>query len=110
MNTEYALSTTSARAMAGLRWPAGLSWKRLSRRVRAYGRLIARRHRARRRYDELQQLDELSLRDLGMTRSEIASVVTELGGRVAATRRRTDLDVWLSASSRFRVRAIDSSL
>ena len=26
------------------------------------------------------------------------------------TRRRTELDVWLSASSRFRIRAIDSSL
>jgi uncharacterized protein YjiS (DUF1127 family) len=91
-----------------MRWPDA-SWLRLARRVRAIGRLVARRRRAWRRYRDLQHLDERTLRDLGVTRSEIASVVSELGGQAAATRRRTGSDAWLSASSSF-PRAIDSSL
>lgn len=109
MNTEYALPTTSARAPADFKAserPA--HW--LLRRLRAIVRLIARRRRARRRFEDLRHLDDRTLRDLGVTRSELASVVSELGGRAAATRRRTDLEVWQSASSRFRLRAIDSSL
>lgn len=109
MNTEYALPPTAARALAGFQWPAS-PVRRLTRRLRAIARLVARRRRARRRFEDLRHLDERTLRDLGLTRSELASVVAELGGRAAATRRRTDLDVWQSASSRFRVRAIDSSL
>ena len=108
MDTEYALPPMAARAWASLRWP-DWSWRRLSRRARAIGRLVARRRRAGRRFDDLQHLDERTLRDLGVTRSEIASVVSELGGQAAATRRRTDYEVWSSASSRFRVRAVDSS-
>jgi len=80
------------------------------RRLRAIVRLIVRRRRARRRFEDLSHLDERTLRDLGITRSELASVVSELGGRAAATRRRTDLEVRQSASSRFRIRAIDSFL
>jgi uncharacterized protein YjiS (DUF1127 family) len=109
MNTEYALPPTAARALASREWPQR-PVHRLVRRLRAIARLVARRRRARRRFDDLRHLDERTLRDLGVTRSELASVVSELGGRAAATRRRTDLEVWQSASSRFRVRAIDSSL
>jgi len=58
----------------------------------------------------ITSLDTATLRDLGLSASEVASVVAELDGRAAATRRRTDLDVWLSASERFRVRSVDSSL
>lgn len=108
MVTEYALPPMAARAWAWFRLP-DRTWHRLSRRLRAIGRLVARRRRAARRFDDLQHLDERTLRDLGVTRSEIASIVSELGGHAAATRRRTDLEVWSSASSRFRVRAIDSA-
>jgi uncharacterized protein YjiS (DUF1127 family) len=109
MNTEYALPPTAARALAEFKRPAG-PVHRLIRRLRAIARLVARRRRAQRWFDDLRHLDERTLRDLGIRRSELASVVSELGGRAAATRRRTDLEVWQSASSRFRLRAIDSSL
>lgn len=109
MNTEYALPPTAARAQAELKWPAG-PVHRLARRLRAIARLIARRRRARRRFDDLRHLDERTLRDLGITRSELASVVSELGGGAAATRRRVDDEVWRSASWSFRIRAVDSSL
>lgn len=109
MNTEYALPPSFARSPAESRWPAG-PLHRLTRRLRAIARLVARRRRARRRFDDLRHLDERTLRDLGVTRSELASIVSELGGCAAATRRRTDLEAWQSASSRFRIRAIDSFL
>ena len=109
MHSDYALPTMATRALAPIH-RADRPWSRLSRRLSAIRRLIARRRRAWRRYQDLQHLDERTLRDLGVTRSELASIVSELGGRAAATRRRTDLEVWQSASSRFRVRAIDSSL
>lgn len=108
MNTEYALPPTAARALAELRWTSG-PVRRLMRRLRAIVRLVERRRRAWRRFEDLRHLDERTLRDLGVTRSELASIVSELGGRAAATRRRTDLEAWQSASSRFRIRAIDSS-
>jgi uncharacterized protein YjiS (DUF1127 family) len=95
--------------MAEFEWPAR-PLHRLGRRLRAIVRLIARRRRARRRVEDLRHLDERTLRDLGITRSELASVVSELGGHAAATRRRIDLEAWQSASSSFRIRAIDSSL
>lgn len=109
MHSDYALPTMTTRALAPMHRADG-PWSRLSRRLRAIRRFISRRGRARRRYQDLQHLDDRTLRDLGMTRSEIASVVAELGGQAAVTRRRADLEVWLSASSRFRIRAIDSSL
>ena len=109
MNTEYALSSGMARALS--KWePTGGTWRRLSRRLRAMARLVGRRRRARRHDDDLRHLDERTLRDLGMTRAEIPSVVAELAGRVGATRRRTDPYDWHSASSRFRLRVIDPSL
>ncbi|MGZ8272804.1 MAG: DUF1127 domain-containing protein [Burkholderiaceae bacterium] len=87
--TDYGLPLMATRALAPWRWP-DCSWGRLSRRVRAIGRLIARRRRAGRRFADLQHLDDRTLRDLGVTRSEIASIVSELGGGAAATRRRAD--------------------
>ena len=109
MNTDYVLPPSFTQRLAAFKGPARPSpW--VGRRLRAIARLIARRLRARRRFEDLRHLDERTLRDLGVTRSELASIVSELGGRAAATRRRTDLDTWQSASSRFRVRAIDSSL
>jgi uncharacterized protein YjiS (DUF1127 family) len=109
MDTEYALPTSTARTLADIERPASAVF-RLKRRLLAIVRLVARRRRARRRFDDLRHLDERTLRDLGIRRSEVESVVAELGGRAAATRRRTDLEVWQSASSRFRIRAIDSSI
>lgn len=109
MNTEYALPPTAARAPAEFKRPAG-PVRRLTRRLRAIARLVARRRRARRRFDDLGHLDERTLRDLGISRSELASVVSELGGRAAATRRRVDSEVWQSASSRLRIRVVDSFL
>jgi uncharacterized protein YjiS (DUF1127 family) len=109
MNTEYALPPSAARALAAFKGP-DRPVGRLARRLRAIVRLVARRLRARRRFEDLRHLDERTLRDLGVNRSELESIVSELGGRAAVTRRRTDLDVWQSASSRFRIRAIDSSL
>ena len=109
MNTEYALPPTAVRVLAAREWPQR-PMQRLVRRLRAIARLVVRRRRSRQRFEDLRHLDERTLRDLGVTRSELASVVSELGGRAAATRRRTELEVWQSASSRFRVRAIDSSL
>ena len=109
MATEYAVAAMPARTRVSWRWPEW-SWRRLSRRVRAIGRLVGRGRCAGQRFGELQHLDERTLRDLGVTRSEIASIVSELGGRAEAIRRRTDYEVWSSTSSRFRVRAIDSFL
>jgi uncharacterized protein YjiS (DUF1127 family) len=110
MIAQYALSSTriGAGTFAPLRPATAL--QRLTRRLRALGRLAVRRNRSRHRLDELRNLDAAALRDLGLSASEVGSVVAELDGRAAATRRRTDLDVWLSASPRFRVRAVDSSL
>ena len=109
MNIEYVIPPSFAQRLAAFKGPARPSpW--VGRRLRAIARLIARRLRARRRFEDLRHLDERTLRDLGLTRSELASVVAELGGHATATRRRTDLEVWQSASSRFRIRAIDSSL
>jgi len=92
------------------RQPAGTRWHRFARRIRAVARLIGRHRRAQRNHEDLRQLDERTLRDLGITRAEIPSVIAELAGRAGATRRRTDLDDWHSASARFRPRVIDPSL
>ena len=109
MNTEYALSSGTARALS--KWqPAGAAWRRFARRVRAMARLAGRRRRARRNDEDLRHLDERTLRDLGLTRAEIPSVVAELAGRAGATRQRTDPHDWHSTSSRFRLRVIDPSL
>lgn len=110
MNTEYALTPSAARALtAALNEPSPLL-RRLARRLRAIARLVARRRRAWRRDEELRNLDEATLRDLGVSRRELAAFASGRAGRADAARRRAELDVWLSASSRFRVRSIDSSL
>lgn len=110
MNTEYAMSAGSAPGGVPAYAADAPTVSRVMRRLRALVLLVRRRLRAARRRHQLEQLDDAALRDIGLTRGEISSVVSELGGRVAATRRRTDLDVWASASSRFRARAVDSFL
>ena len=107
MNTEYAFSSGSARASAP-RQP-GL-WSRFARRIGAVARLIGRHRRARQHAEELRQLDARTLRDLGITQSEIPSVIAELAGRAGATRRRIETDDWRPASLRFRARALARSL
>jgi uncharacterized protein YjiS (DUF1127 family) len=110
MTAEYALQSTrgadAPMPFATLRKAVA----RMLRRQRARLRLAARRRRAWKHHQELAQLDSASLRDLGLTRSELYSAAAESGGLVAAARRRADLDAWRSASSRFRIRTIDSYL
>ena len=110
MSTPYVLPSTAKSGAAMPFAPLPRAVSRLTRRARAVVRLARRRRRASRRCEELRHLEDVTLRDLGMTRSEAASLASELGGFAAVTRRRTDLDTWLSASSRFRVRNIDSFL
>jgi uncharacterized protein YjiS (DUF1127 family) len=109
MNTTYAIPTNSERVQWGLAEARRLG-QRAARRFRAIARLMQRRRRAARNFADLSRLDERTLRDLGLTRSELASVNAELGGVAAVTRRRADLEVWQSASSSFRIRAVDTSL
>lgn len=49
---------------------------------------IARRWRDRARSLRLQDLDDATLRDLGLTRSELSSLEMEASGRIEATRQR----------------------
>ena len=80
------------------------------RRIHALLRLMLRRQRARRTGAALEHLDSAALRDLGLTRSDTASTASRFADRVAATRRQTELDYLLSASSRFHVRNGDGAL
>lgn len=66
--------------------------------------------RARANYEVLSRLDEQTLRDLGLTRSEVGSAAAELGGRATATRRRIEAEFWQSASAGFRVRKVEMFL
>jgi uncharacterized protein YjiS (DUF1127 family) len=109
MNRTYAVFPSRARSERG-RAALRVVTRRFARRLRALVRLLARRRRAARRYDDLRHLDERTLRDLGVTRSELASVVAEPGGRATASRRRADVRFWTSAAASFRVRSIDTGL
>lgn len=76
--------------------------RRYARRAVALYRLLARRARHRSELRQLQALDAATLRDLGLTRSELGSVHAELTGRAAATRRAFVEHEWfrLSAGAR----------
>ncbi len=73
--------------------------RRYVRRVAALLRLFRRRARQAAELRQLQSLDSDTLRDLGLTRSEIGSVYAESVGHVAATRRPVVEHEW------FRLRA-----
>jgi len=73
-------------------------------------RHIEQSRRARANYEVLSRLDAETLRDLGLTRSEIGSAAAELGGRAAVTRRRIDAEFCQSASAGFRVRKVEMFL
>lgn len=61
--------------------------RRWARRAAAVLRLLRRRARSRESLGQLQCLDDATLRDLGLARSELASLMAESTGRAAATRR-----------------------
>jgi len=61
--------------------------RRAARRAVALFRLYRRRFRRRAELRQLQSLDAATLRDLGLTRSEIGSVHAEFAGLASATRR-----------------------
>jgi uncharacterized protein YjiS (DUF1127 family) len=73
--------------------------RRYARRAAALYRLHRRRARHRAELRQLQSLDAAALRDLGLTRSEIGSVLAEAAGRAEATRRAVVEHEW------FRLRA-----
>lgn len=76
--------------------------RRYGRRAVALYRLLGRRARHRSELRQLQELDAATLRDLGLTRSEVGSVHAESTGRVAVTRRAMVEHEWfrLSAGTR----------
>jgi hypothetical protein len=110
MSIEYALSSTGQATAPMPFAPLRRALARVARRARALVRLGLRRRRAWKNHQALCDLDDATLHDLGLARSELGSFVSELGGRAGATRRRIDLDAWTSASSRFRTRSIDVGL
>ena len=73
--------------------------RRYARRAIALLRLARRRSRHREQLRQLQQLDPATLRDLGLSSSEIGSLLAEATGRAAATRRQ------FVEHERFRLRA-----
>lgn len=106
MTTEYAISITQS----GLPVPGDRrhgTLHRIGRRARALLRLVARWRRERRRFDDLRHLDERTLRDLGITRSELPSVAAELAGRAGPSRRRIEPPLQLKS---LRIRAVNTSL
>jgi uncharacterized protein YjiS (DUF1127 family) len=69
--------------------------RRYARRAAALLRLLVRRARHRAELRQLQALDAATLRDLGLTRSEIGSVHAESAGRAVATRRALAEHEWI---------------
>lgn len=69
---------------------------------------VGDRRRASRRIRQLRELDVHTLRDLGLTRSELASVVAEADGDAEVTRRRIDASFIAAASSGLRVRNVEA--
>lgn len=70
-------------------------------------RWVAARRAASQRLRQLHELDARTLRDLGLTRSELASVVAEADGNADRTRRRIEHAFIRNASSGLRVRNIE---
>lgn len=81
------LAAPSGAARALQRLVSGLHWLRIA---------YAEQRRAARARAELALLDERSLHDLGLTRSEIESCLAESAGAAARTRRRiySDASGW----------------
>jgi uncharacterized protein YjiS (DUF1127 family) len=69
--------------------------RRYARRAAALLRLYRRRSRQRVGLRQLQSLDAATLRDLGLTRAEIGSVLAESAGLAAATRRPVIEHEWI---------------
>lgn len=88
MNFPFSAPRTGAAPPAGV-------WPRLSATGLGLGHAIgllaarfARRWRDRPRTLRLQDLDEATLRDLGLTRCELSSLEWEASGRIEVTRQR----------------------
>jgi uncharacterized protein YjiS (DUF1127 family) len=69
---------------------------------------VEARRRASRSIRQLRELDSRTLRDLGLSRSELWSVVAEAEGDAEATRRRIDASFIAAASSGLRVRNVEA--
>jgi uncharacterized protein YjiS (DUF1127 family) len=105
-DADRAAQTTSA-VLHRVRAMAVRLGRRIGVGVARLVRSIEQSRRARANYEVLSRLDAETLRDLGLTHSEIGSAAAELGGRAAVTRRRIEADFWRAASAGFRVRRVE---
>lgn len=87
--------------------PFGRVARRGALAVRRAVRWIAARRAASQRLRQLRELDLRTLRDLGLTRSELASVVAEVDGNAERTRRRIEHAFLKDASSGLRIRNLE---
>jgi uncharacterized protein YjiS (DUF1127 family) len=104
-------------AVAQYLTPAASLGFRARRLVRQAGVVVGRLaqridqgRRARATYEVLRYLDARTLRDLGLTRSEVGSVAARVSGRAERARRRIETEFWQSASAGFRVRRVETFL
>lgn len=92
-------TTQTLPALRGVQLLAGLAarlFARLEQAVERLGRQWAREREQRLTEAALRQLDARTLRDIGLTRGEVASAAAEHAGIVEATRAR----VWREIGSR----------
>ena len=85
-------------------------WQRLRTGLGAWWERRQREARMQRDLRLLAQLDTTTLRDLGLERSEIQSLATELHGTAAATRRWTDGAHADHGGARLRINSVDCFL